>query len=411
MRSQGTLGRTGWTIVDQGISSFSNVLVVVVTARAVTAGDFGRFSLALTAYSVLVGLCRAATGEPLLVLAGTGVGRGDGAVVLGAAAVAGLVGATVLGAVASLGGGVLAWILAASLVGLLVQDAARYVLIAAGRPGLAALTDSVWVIAVLAAFVLAAPDTVASYLALWAGAGAVAGAVGVLLAAVRPRLRGASAWVAEHRVLIRRFVAEFAFLSGASQLVVLLVGFRASAADAGALRAAGTLLGPAGVFTNGLLLATVVEAGRHRRAAATRRVVLAAALSAGAVMVLMGGVLRFVPRSLGVHLLGDSWAAAAHVAPPLSMAFAGTAVATVVAAGMRGSGRTRESVRLVTALAVGVLLCGAVAAGHGAATTASAMAVPAWIGAAFTISRWRRAPAPTVDPDHEFPPTDLEPAA
>lgn len=411
MRGHGTLGRTGWTIVDQGISSFSNVLVVVVTARAVSAGDFGRFSLALTAYSVVVGLCRAATGEPLLVVASSRVARSDDGRVLGGATLAGLAGGLLLAVAALLGGGVLAWILAVSLTGLLVQDAARYVLIAGGRPSLAALADATWVIGVLAAFVVAAPDSASAYLGLWAGAGAVSALIGIGLAGARPRLRGASAWLGEHRVLIRRFVAEFAFLSGASQIVVLLVGFRTSAADAGALRAAGTLLGPAGVFTNGLLLATVVEAGRHRRAAAMTRVVLAAAVSAGAVMVTMGLVLRFVPPTWGVVLLGDSWAGASHVAPPLSLAFAGTAVATVVAAGMRGSGRTRESVRLVTALAAGVLLCGSLAAGRGAATTAAAMAVPAWIGAMVTIARWRRGPAPTVDPDSEYPSTDLEPAS
>ncbi len=410
MKPRGTLGRTGWTILDQGISSFSNVLVVVVTARAVSAGDFGRFSLALTAYSVVVGLCRAATGEPLLVVASGQVAHRDDARVLGAATVAGLVGGALLGTAALLGGGELAWILAISLVGLLAQDATRYVLIARGRPSLAAAADATWVVTVLTAFVLAAPDAVGSYLGLWAGAGALSAVVGIALVGTRPRVVEAAGWLREHRVLIRRFVAEFAFLSGASQLVVLLVGFRTSAADAGALRAAGTLLGPAGVFTNGLLLATVVEAGRHRRAAAMSRVVLAAAVSAGAVMVTMGAVLRLVPHAWGVVLLGDSWAGASHVAPPLSLAFAGTAVATVVAAGMRGSGRTRESVRLVTALAAGVLLCGAFASGRGAAVTAAAMAVPAWVGALVTIARWRRGHPSTVEPDPKHSSTDLEPA-
>lgn len=383
--------RASWTIIDQGVSSLTNVVVVIAAAHAVSAQDFGRFSIVLTIYSVAVGLSRAVSGEPLLVVAVGGVAAAERRAVTGAAALVGLmmVAVVVIGNALTIADP-LGWTFAAGLTLLLIQDAVRFVLIGVGRARGAAANDAVWLSLTIVGLVFMNAHRPGQHLAIWMLAGAVAAGAGLVQISVAPSVPDGVRWIRSHATLGRRFLAEFAFLSGASQIIVLVVGMRSGAADAGSMRAAGTMLGPAGVITNGLLLATVVETGRHRGSAAVRSSVVAAGGFAAAVMVACGLAIGALPDALGERLLGDTWRGASAVAPWLALPFAGTALATVIASGMRGSGRTRESVRIVTALATGMLIAGLIGSGHGPSVAAASMAIPAWAGGLVAVVRWRR---------------------
>src|SRR6476469_8232744 len=101
----------GWTIVDQVLSALSNVLLAVLVARSVDAEGFGAFSTPFLIFSLVLGVTRAAIGQPLQISfaaaeppqfraavrsalgAALAVGTGTGAAVLAAgAAVAGTTG-------------------------------------------------------------------------------------------------------------------------------------------------------------------------------------------------------------------------------------------------------------------------------------------------------------------------------
>ena len=55
-------GAAVWTLIDQALSSLTNVALSIVVARAVTPTEFGGFSVALIAFTFIIGLLRGAHG-------------------------------------------------------------------------------------------------------------------------------------------------------------------------------------------------------------------------------------------------------------------------------------------------------------------------------------------------------------
>src|SRR5690349_17381419 len=59
--------RVAWGVVDQGLSSLSNVAVGFLAARALGADAFGSFALAFATYTLVLGASRSLCTDPLSV--------------------------------------------------------------------------------------------------------------------------------------------------------------------------------------------------------------------------------------------------------------------------------------------------------------------------------------------------------
>src|SRR5437867_2144739 len=59
--------RVGWGVADQGLSSLTNFVLGIFIARTVGLADFGAFSLAFAAYSIVTAFSRAISAQPIVI--------------------------------------------------------------------------------------------------------------------------------------------------------------------------------------------------------------------------------------------------------------------------------------------------------------------------------------------------------
>lgn len=385
-----TARRVVWTISSQGLSSLGNVAVVVLGARALSAAGFGHLAVALVVYSTAVGLSRALVSDPLMVRAAARppeearrAGRAALSAALGAAAIAGLLIAGV-GVLIGGGAGTALAVLGLGFPLVLGQDLLRHGAFVLGRPLVAAASDLVWL--GLAAAALLGPaagwaTTPGRVLAVWAASAGPAAllAAGVLRLAPGP---GGLAAVRGSLSFSGAAAVELLCLSAASQGAILVAAALGPAAAAGSLRAAGTLLGPVGVLSNGAHAAVVVEGARADDRVTLRRVAGRVPALMAAVTALWGLVLSLLPTGAGEVLLGDSWSATRDVLVPQGLVFAGLAAATQLGAVLRALDQVGRAARAALPMMAVALVAAALAAPHGARAVAFAMVAPAWLGAA-----------------------------
>ena len=402
------LRRAGWTFVDQGLSSVTNLVLSVLVARAVAPEAFGAFALAFSIYLIFLGVSRSLATDSLIVrysdIAKVRLARGA-ASAAGVAVLCGLVGA----AVVAVAGGLVRsplreslFVFALCLPGLLLQDAWRYVFFASGSPLKAALNDGVWAVVQLTAvggLVIAKADAAWPFILAWGGGAAVAALVGMAQTGVRPELGSALGWAREHGDLAPSFLGEFLLLAGVAQVTTLLVASLAGLAEAGALRGAQVLMGPVNVLFMGAVAFALPEAARLRRRSPDRLppvLVLLVLLLAGGAMTWGFGLSFLIPADVGRQILGETWGIAEPVLLPLSllMAVSGGTVGAVVGLRVLERARTGFVLRAVTApLMLGAATVGASAAGARGAVAGLALAlglsVPVWW---WRFAReWRRA--------------------
>ena len=139
--AEGRARRLAWGVVDQGMSSLTNFLIVATVAHLLGAAQLGAYSIALVTYAVALNASRGLATDPLMVrhvgesgqvwrdtarrCTGTAlaVGLASGAVVTGAAL---LLPEPTRGAILALG---------LTLPALLLQDSVRFVFFVAGQGG------------------------------------------------------------------------------------------------------------------------------------------------------------------------------------------------------------------------------------------------------------------------------------
>lgn len=418
------------------------MIVLGVFAQRLDAGGFGAVSIALTITSLSFGVSRSLGTDSLLVRHSDPTQPGWAMAVNSAAsttAAAGvlisvLVLAGILVSASELHGMFI--VLGIALPVVCLQDGWRFTFFAAGRPELAFFNDAVWVgLFVLIAFspIGSAVSEAWSATLVWAVGGISAAVFGYLqiqrvfgqltprqrmveprapsevhlrhgsesLASaavgngsarqptrVSIRLHLVSDWLRTNRAMAVRFLVESIMLSGAAQLLLLLVGARQGLDAAGAMRAAALILGPASVVIYGILAATVPEGSRLAKTPqAVVRLTVGLATIASIVMLAWALASRHLPPELGSELLSDRWDAAMPLVVPLAFYYAGLAVATVSGAGLRSLGATRESMQVITATGVLLLAAGLVGSAVDVLMVCRAIAVMAWVGA--TICTWR----------------------
>jgi O-antigen/teichoic acid export membrane protein len=378
--------------VDQGVSSLSNALAVLLAAGGLGVGEFGWFAVGLTVALLTSNLTRPVTGV-LLVLVGARLEGADARAASRRAAGAGLGWGAALGGLTVLAAAALplppagrAVLVVAGLAlpALVVQDCLRYVCFRDGRPWRALLSDGTWLAVIVVGLPLLRAGGVSSgsaFLAVWA----LGAAAGTALALARegwlPETRTGLAWSWRNRHVARYVLTEQVAAQGAAQLAVLLVGTVVGVHAAGGFRGAQTLLGPITVLQMAALSFVVPELVRRPHLDRRQRMLVALAVGVplGAANVVFGVIIGALPRPIGEMLLGDAWADTSAMLLPMAVWAAAVAMTIGPLCVLQAMGRVDITARISLVLGP-LLLGGALVGAHlgGAPGAAWGMAAAGW---------------------------------
>lgn len=393
------VGRVGWVVGDQALSSLTNFTLTLLVARTVTVADFGAFSIVTATYWLALGLARALTTEAFVVRYPhaepdewrRGVARASGASLV----VGTLVGSVCVVAGALLGGtlGTALLVMGPFLPGLLLQDCWRFVFFARRDGASAFVNDLVWAIVLLPAIAMVltlADGSVGWLIFAWGLAGTVGGVLGLAQSRVIPHVHETLAWWREQRDLVPPFLGDFAARAVSGQLLTYGLSAIVGLAGVGGLRAAEVLLGPLNILFLANGLAGVAEGVRLLRRS-TRLFKLAyAALSAftTASVLAWGGALLVMPSAIGTQVLGSSWENARLLLVPVILTSAAAASGTGPTTGLRALGAARRSLR--TRLTLSVCFLGATLAAAAIGGVLAAAWTMAVSGAFASVVWWRQ---------------------
>jgi O-antigen/teichoic acid export membrane protein len=325
MRVRAGMRRAGWNIVDQSVSSLSNLLVSLLIARSVDETAFGGFTIAFTIFTLLTGFSRACVTFPL------GVRFADAtaekfafaaASALGCSLVLALIaGACCVGAGLLIGGAPGAALIALGIVfsGLILQEAWRNVFIAVGRASAAALNTVFWAVAQLIAvwaLLTFGKPTIFLVVLVWGGSAMAAALLGIAQSGIRPRPRRAARWLWENRGVSGYVGYEYLTVQGSYQVTLLLIAAVASLQANGALRGAQVLLGPVTMLVASAVRFAVPEFARRRATLTPRQWLLGSwgiAAVGGLAGLAWGLIFVLAPDWLGYQLLGATWPGARDI--------------------------------------------------------------------------------------------------
>lgn len=338
-------------MLDQAMSSLSNVVVTVMVARLLDPTQFGAFSVAMVAYQLAVGAVRAVAGEPWLSthsVDGPAERARAMADLVPASLVLSAACSVVLAGLAVADGGTAAPSLLALAVVfpyLGVQDALRFVAVV-DRPQVALASDLAW-LAVVVVLVALAPGGAESewFVVAW-GVGGAAG-LAVAWAMMPVPLRGrAWRWMSTHRAMSAAYFSEYVTSRAVSQVVLLALGAISGLAAVGAVRAVQVFYGPLNTLHAGIYLALVPDGARRRDRPdlLVRMMVAATAVVTGAAALWMVAGL-VMPDRLGTALFGQTWLDAGDLMLAMGLATVAGSLATGAFAGLRALGAARLSLR------------------------------------------------------------------
>jgi O-antigen/teichoic acid export membrane protein len=421
--------RTGWSAVDQALSSLSNVALGVLLARELARESFGAYGLAFAVYALVLSATRGLVSSVLQVRFAAADPSSQQAAVRdssGASLVVALVVAGPTVVVSRLLGGPVEDALlpmALTLPGLLVQDSWRLAFLTMGRARAAAANDLLWVaveLPVLGVLLWRDAVTLVSAVAVWGGAACAAAVIGMLQAGVVPSPRRGVLWLTTHRDLGLPMFAEFLLIAAVGPATLLLAGALTDLPEVAALRAAEVLLSPVNLLFGAAVLIVVPEAARvlSTRPERLPRVLGAGGWAFAAVAASFGLVVAVLPDAVGEAVVGDNWRASRSVVVPLALHAAATGLMTSWLAGLRVMEAARDAlvVRVVlTPLYLGVAAIGLVL--RGALGAAVGMACVSVLGVELMRRRFRMqfrdrgAPPPEVRPADlpgpQVPPADV----
>ncbi|HEV2775787.1 MAG TPA: hypothetical protein VGV90_09370 [Solirubrobacteraceae bacterium] len=368
--------RAYWSVLDQAISSASNLAFIIVVARSVSVEAFGEFVIAYLVYALLLGGLRAVGGEILLLRVEEAPGEAfeDCRRLLGLAAGVGLIVAlltTPLGLVlgGTLGGSLAAFALMLPI--LLTQDALRYCFFALATPSRAAANDLMWlgVQALTTTWLLLDGDvTPVKAILAWAAGAAVAGAVGMRHARLVPTYTKLTTWITADRARVGGFFSDFVLMIGAGYFAIYIVALIGGVSAVAGVRGAMILFAPLDSVFAGVRIVTLsalAEAVRVGRRVLVRRAGVVALVSA-AITAAWTVVILTLPRDVGTALLGPTWDVARPLCAAIAVASAARYVALPAQAGLRALNDTRRivSLRVVqTIVTLGAVAVGTAEAG------------------------------------------------
>jgi O-antigen/teichoic acid export membrane protein len=411
-RIAGILGRLGWGVSDQALSSLTNFALGILIARRLGPNAVGAYGLAFSTYLLALNVSLGLAADPFEVrYSGTDLSRWRA----GLAGAAGM--ALTVGVISGLGcllaGLLLPGILRGAFIalgltmpGLLLQDSYRLSFFAAARGGRAVLNDLIWAAAQFLGFALLFALhrlTVTTLVLTWGGAATVAAIAGGLQAGVAPRPSQVVAWLREHHDLAPRYLGENLAVGGTNSLWTYGIGIIAGVNAVGALQAARLLIAPLNVVFQGVGSMAVPEAIRVRRVS-PRRLLPAAMVVAGglsAVTLAWGAVMFALPPSAGGKLLGQSWPIARSLLVPMILITVDLALTVGALVGLRALAAAQRS--LTARLLGSSLILGGAFVG---AALGGAMGA-AWghvVGSTIAVLWWWRHLLRAVQEDQAAPP-------
>ena len=371
-------------LVDQGMSSLSNVLAVVMVAQSLPASAFGSFSVCYAILIFVVRLTRSYFGTQLTLTHAGQPAQDQARATLGALLVLSPIIAITVGALGLLladsAPSIVAIVaLAAPLV--CVQELLRYAAVAVDRAWVALASDTVWVaITAVPALRLIRLDGPQA-LGVWLGAAAMAVVVAVLLLRIRPNFGHGLRLLRERHDVGNSMTIGAVAASGASVVVTVVTAHALGPASAGSLRGASTVMGPLNVLQAFVTLNLTPILRRNERSADLRFCVRIALLVSAAVTV-WSTIVLLLPDSVGQFALGESWPGARSVLPWMCVEYLFLSLATPTTLWLRVRFAARQLLR--NRLAYAFLLAGF---GSGAALLASsAVYVAAGLAAAAFVS-------------------------
>lgn len=299
--------RLGLGVVDQGLSSLSNVIFLVAAARVATVDEFGAVSFAYALFAFGMAVQRSSLGLLVSLSAGT---RRPPPLVLSlvwATLVAGL--GVVLGRTVGDGGSAAYYVLIGACLLVYPQDLLRYGAIAERRADHAVASDGAWFAVTLGLLLstlagLRVDVTTMSLVWVLAGSGT---ALLMMLVSQRADMRsGSGDWLREHARELRVLGPDALLACLAPLLLAAVLTSYMTLGDVAAVRGAGTLLGPAAVLFAALPAVMVPELAR---ALGDDRARLATAQAAvmSVLVLTWAACLVLVPQRIGEQVLGETW--------------------------------------------------------------------------------------------------------
>lgn len=310
--------RLVFSVLDQGVSSLSNVLLSVAVARVAPPAVYAHFLLGLTIVVAILTVTRQSVGAYLVAQGGSAdAERGErvGCALLlqySMAPLAAVGPCVLLVGPGELGSRAVLFALAVAGPVAVAQDGLRYLAVSRGRAGVALASDVLWLAFFLLAWPLVTRFGAAPFLLTVAwGAGALVGFL-VLAKAVgaRPRVRGWRRWWTDSQGTVVRLLGDGVISAATPIGVVALIGVLLPLVQSGAYLAATVLFGPVNVLITlfAFVLSAELERVRERRRAVLT--FLAVGLSTGAAIALYTCATLLLPASWGQALLGATWATA-----------------------------------------------------------------------------------------------------
>lgn len=299
-----------WTGIDQLLSSVSNLVISLATARAGGAEGLGLYAVAFAIYLMVFGMQRALVSDPLLTIPVANRDPSDDRSRLGlGAALTYLIPVSLIVLVVgiAMGSGPIV-VLSAFLPLVCLQDLYRHIFFRQQRPELAAVLDGIWVVSSLIGWVLIAQSgSPAVAVGVWGTGGALGALAGAMISRSTPAEPRASVrwWLTEARTLGGFLGVDQALFAIFIQLVTLGLAAILGAADVGRLRGAQVVLGPVGLILTAFQVFILPRLAGARHMLTTRTAVVTSA--AAGTLTLFGAVLLWVMSPWLLPLLyGDS---------------------------------------------------------------------------------------------------------
>ena len=375
------------------MSTLTNFLLSIFVARTLGAAQFGAFALAYLTYGFAINASRGLSIEPLLIrFSGTDAStwRRATAGCAGTALLVGLAAGICALTAGSLVGGTtgLAFIaLGLTLPGLLLQDSWRYSFFAVGRGHHAFINDTVWAavqIPLLLFLKISGHANVFWFVLAWGGAAAVGAALGSLQARVLPSLAGAAQWLARHRDLGPRYLAENTGGNAADTLRGYGVSYILGLAAVGYIQAANVLMGPFKIIYFGISMITIPEAVRLLHRSPRHLPLFCVAITTALTLLALAwgaAMLVALPRGLGHLMLGSLWRPTYPLVLPATLGIMAMCATTGAGVGLHALGAARRSLRAVLLTSVLVVACSLVGAMTGGTIgTLRYYAAASWLG-------------------------------
>jgi O-antigen/teichoic acid export membrane protein len=391
--------RVLFAIASNGFVSVTSLLLAVAIARRSDGWEFGQFSIAMAIYLFAIGLIRAAITETTLAVEPTSAANGRG---FRRAALVSLVSALALLAIGLLAHNVYLIVLAVTLNGLVCLDYLRTVEAALYRARTSLVQGTIWSAVTAAASItsIVVPIDPLLVFGIWAGSGAVIGYASALWARL-----SLVPWWSRHAEETRAawlFSLDYAAGSGGSALSTAVLGVTSSTTTVGALRGAGTILGPVSLLSTTVRSLIIPYLTRARAIGGRYEFRRAAAIAGGLAVVLAipAALLCLLSARIGTALLGSTWDAAAPLLPALAIESVLALVGNIASAGHRS--RRAGTRSLALRLSVGIprpFIVIAAAAAMGALGAAWAMAALAVVNCViWWASYWQLSRAPAPEP-------------